>query len=195
MKIDHASAVRPYKGLQSCGDAAVHVAHGKAHRFVIIDALGHGPDAEKTAKKLSALVRETVDLQLPEVFARCDAELTGTQLRGAAMGALEVKASESWFTGVGNIDVYGPRGARRPVCIPGTLGRQVRKLRLQPVDLTPGTRWFMVSDGLRVRDLPKAMESTSALAPREAAAQVLDAAARPDDDASIWVLDFTEGGA
>ncbi len=193
MKVTHASAVRPYQGLQSCGDAAVHVTHLQAQRFVIIDALGHGPDAEKTAKRLSAVVRETVELQLPEVFARCDAELTGTQLRGAAMGALEVAGQESWFSGVGNIDVYGPKGARRPVCIPGTLGRKVRRVRMLPVDIAPGSRWVMVSDGLRVRDLPAAIESTSALAPREAAARVLDAAARPDDDASIWVLDFGAG--
>ena len=80
MIVSHASAVRPYQGLKSCGDAAVHITHGTAQRFVIIDALGHGPDAEKTAKRLTVLLRETVELQLPEVFARCDAELTGTQM-------------------------------------------------------------------------------------------------------------------
>jgi len=191
--ITHASAIRPYRGLSSCGDAAVHVEHRHAQRFVLIDALGHGPDAEKTAKHLTALVRETAELQLPEVFARCDAELTGTTLRGAAMGVLEVKASAIWFTGVGNIDVYGPKGARRPVCIPGTLGRRVRRVKPLPVDIEPGSRWVMVSDGLKARDLPSAIESTSRLAPREAAAKLIEAAGRPDDDASIWVLDFGAG--
>lgn len=190
MIVTSGAAVRPYQGLSSCGDAAVHVAYKQQQRFVLIDALGHGPDAEKTARRLTEVVRETADLALPEVFARCGAALTGTTLRGAAMGALEVDKSGSWFTGVGNIDVYGPKGARRPVCLPGTLGRRLPRIKTMPVEISPGTRWVMVSDGLRARDMVAAMETTRQLPPREAATRLIEVAARPDDDASTWVLDF-----
>lgn len=190
MRVDSGAAVRPYRGLSSCGDATVHVTYKQQHRFVIIDALGHGPDAEKTAKKLTEVLHETKDLALAEVFARCGAALTGTLLRGAAMGALEVDPSGGWFAGVGNIDVYGPKGAKRPVCLPGTLGRRLPRIKAMPVDTAPGTRWVMVSDGLRARDMLAAMETTSALAPQAAAAKLIEVAARAEDDASTWVLDF-----
>jgi negative regulator of sigma-B (phosphoserine phosphatase) len=190
VNVTHASAVRPYTGLASCGDAAVYVRYGGRHRFVLIDALGHGPDAEKTAQRLTVLLLETGDLEPREVFARCDAALTGTTLRGAAMGALDVEGSVAWFTGVGNIDVYGPVGAKRPVCMPGTLGRRVRNVRTLQVDVQPGSRWVLVSDGLRQRDLQAALRSASALAPLEAATHLIAVAARPDDDASTWVVDF-----
>ena len=184
------AAVRPYHGLTSCGDAAVHVTWKTQHRFVLIDALGHGPDAEKTARRLTEVIRETADLQLAEVFARCGAALAGSTMRGAAMGALEVDGKGSWFTGVGNIDLYGPKGAKRPVCLPGTLGRRLPRIKAMPVETVPGSRWVMVSDGLRSRDMATAIETTSALAPRDAAARLLEVAAREDDDASTWVLDF-----
>ncbi len=190
MIVTSGAAVRPYQGLSSCGDAAVHVAWKHHQRFVLIDALGHGPDAEKTAKRLTEVIRETADLKLPEVFARCGAALTGTTLRGAAMGALEIDASGAWFTGVGNIDVYGPKGTSRPACLPGTLGRRLPRIKTMPVAVAAGSRWVMVSDGLRSRDLAAALESTSALAPKVAAARLLELAARDDDDASTWVLDF-----
>jgi hypothetical protein len=151
------AAVRPYHGLSSCGDAAVHVTWKQQHRFVLIDALGHGPDAEKTAKRLTEVIRETADLVLPEVFARCGAALTGTTLRGAAMGALEIDRTGGWFTGVGNIDVYGPKGAKRPVCLPGTLGRRLPRIKTMPVEIAPGSRWVMVSDGLKARAMAEAM--------------------------------------
>ena len=45
-----AHRLRPMHGLSACGDAVIELGEGDWRLFALIDALGHGPDAEKSAK-------------------------------------------------------------------------------------------------------------------------------------------------
>jgi hypothetical protein len=186
--------VRPYPGLASSGDAAVCLPGPDpgSGAFVVIDALGHGPDAARSAERAASVLREAGPLPLRELFLACDQALVG--LREVVMSAIRVSSAEgkAWFAGVGNVEIIGPAQAARPVPTPGRLGRGLRSLKEWPLPTEPGHRWVLASDGLRGRDLRRAFDAALKLPPQEAAQQLVATAGRPDDDASALVLDLLE---
>jgi negative regulator of sigma-B (phosphoserine phosphatase) len=189
-RVESGFAVRPHQGLSCCGDAAV-VAHKQGvSLFALADALGHGPDAAKSAKALAAHVEGMADRPLREVFERSARVLQG--LRGAVMSMVRVSGGTVVFAGIGNVELYGPPGARRPATSPGTLGGPLRHYSEHPLSVEPGQRWVLASDGLKARDLSKSLEASRALAPYEAAQKLIELAGRENDDAGVVVLDFWE---
>lgn len=189
--VDAAWVARAYKGLTSCGDAAV-VAHGKTRDlFAVVDALGHGPDAEKSAKAARAVMVASADKSLREVFVACDAALVG--MRGAVMAAIQVEGEVVHFAGIGNVDLFGPANTKRPANVAGILGRGVRGFKQYPLEVAAGDRWVLVSDGIRSRDVTKALTASRSMPPKQAAEHVLAQAGRLDDDATALVMDFALG--
>ena len=98
-------AVRSYEGLNACGDAVLVLREQGAWLFCVVDGLGHGPDAEKSANRAIAAVRASSGLSLQEVFNAADRALVGQ--RGAVMSLLRQQGNAASFMGVGNVDVFG----------------------------------------------------------------------------------------
>jgi negative regulator of sigma-B (phosphoserine phosphatase) len=187
--------VRPYPGLVSCGDAALCLPgpKGSSGLFVVVDALGHGPDAARSAERVVTTIRDAGPMPLPELFAACDRALRN--LREVVMSAIRVDADDgkAWFAGLGNVEIIGLARMSRPVPSPGRVGRGVRRVREWPLPAERGQRWALVSDGIRQRDLRAAFDSALEMSPADAAKHLVTTAARPDDDASALVLDFVRG--
>ena len=188
--IDSGWALRPFKGLQSCGDMAFVGAGQGLQLFVIVDALGHGPDAQVSALRAKELIKQKVEAPLQELFTACDKCLYG--LRGAVMSAVRRVGELASYAGVGNVEIYGPPGVTRPPPIAGTLGKGVTHFREFPIVLVPGQRWVLASDGLRTRDMAKSLAAVAQAAPSDAATRLLELAGRDDDDVSVIVMDVRE---
>ncbi len=191
LTVSTGTAVRPMNGLTSCGDAAVVSLQDGVHLFAVIDALGHGPDAAKSALRVSTLAHQLASRPLKDVFDACDRVLAG--YRGVVMSAVQVRDGSAVFAGIGNVDLVGPPEARRPACVAGVLGQGLRTFREYPLSVVPGDRWVLVSDGVRGRSLPKALDSVRPFPTEKAAKELLTLAGREDDDACVLVMDF-EGG-
>ena len=186
------SACRSYEGLTSCGDAVLIASQGPVQLFALVDALGHGPDAARSADRAVAVLKQNPALPLQELFLACDQALVG--MRGIVLSAVQVRSGAVSFSGVGNVELYGPPEVRRPPSVSGTLGRGFKVFREYPLEGVMGQRWVLVSDGLRARDMSKAMVAVSGLEAGAAAQELLKLAARPDDDASVLVMDFQGHG-
>lgn len=186
LRFNTAARLRPMEGLQSCGDAVIEVREGGWRLFAVIDALGHGPDAEKSAKAAQHAVTQARGQPLSQVFEAVHRALPG--LRGVVMSALLVEDSALTFAGVGNVEVFAPEGVARPVAMAGTLGGTGYRFRAFPLPLRAGQRWVLASDGIKAREasalLPKLKGTAEAVAEH-----LMTSATRANDDASVLVID------
>ena len=190
LRVKSALKVRPYPGFTSCGDAGLRLDSDGVSAFVLVDALGHGPDAAKSAQTVAESLRALGPVPLRSLFSRADAALAG--LREVVMAAIRVEGDQAVFAGIGNIEIFGPESAHRPASMVGRLGRGLKRFREESLSLSPGDRWAIVTDGVRYREMKRAFAATSALPLEDAASQLLEQLARPDDDASIFLLEFQE---
>jgi phosphoserine phosphatase RsbX len=192
--VQSATFVRPYPGLSSSGDAALCLQGPEEGSgiYLVVDALGHGPDAAQSADRVTEVLRAAPPPSLWELFVVCDQALRG--LREVVMSAIRFSGPEgtAWFAGIGNVEVIGGATARRPAATPGRVGRGLRSFREWPLHVEAGHRWVLASDGVRSRDLRRAFDAVVGLDAAEAAQQIVNAAGREDDDASALVLDFAE---
>jgi hypothetical protein len=186
------SAQRAFAGAEVNGDAVFTWSDGARGLFAVVDALGHGPAAEHSARHVLEVLEGSLARTLPEIFTQVHGALEGQ--RGVVMSAIQVEGDEVTFLGVGNVELLAPPDWPRPPCWPGILGSG--RLRVRPTRLAvlPGSRWGLVSDGIRQRDVRKAWDECAALSPPDAAYHVLEHAGRVDDDASVLVIDFFGGG-
>lgn len=189
-RIEVGSCVRSAHGFTACGDAVCSVVEPTWAFFAVVDALGHGPDAQISAHRVTAVLERAAGRDLAEVFALCDEALKG--LRGAVMSAARVDARGVSFAGIGNVDLLGPLGAPLPASTPGIVGRGIRRLRQHPLAVEPGQRWLLISDGVRRRDARTTSDAARHKDAQSAAEHVIEHASRLDDDASVLVIDFNE---
>jgi hypothetical protein len=190
-KVRTGSAQRAFAGAPTNGDAVfVHSERGHG-LFAVVDALGHGSDAERSARRAIEVLQQFRRAPPAEIFSQVHAALEG--LRGVVMSAIHVEGDDITFLGVGNVELVGPADWPRPPCMPGIVGAGRLHLRPARIAVVPGSRWGLVSDGIRQRQVRGAWETAAELAPERAAQHVLEWAGRVDDDASVLVLDFFGG--
>ena len=186
------SALRSAKGFVPCGDVTLEARHEHGVLLAVIDGLGHGPDAAESAHAAREAARRSAGQSLRRVFEGCDTALAG--LRGAVMSAIAVRDGVGVrFAGIGNVELFGPPGVARPVCVAGMLGRGLKVWREYPLEVVPGHRWVLASDGVRVRDAAKVIADAAKLSVTDAATQILQHAGRDEDDVGVLVVDFVAG--
>jgi negative regulator of sigma-B (phosphoserine phosphatase) len=187
MRVDVASATRPYPGERACGDAAVARSCADATLFGIVDALGHGPQAAEVAARAVAYL-DAVDLGWPLARIVDGLHVALTHTRGAASGLCIVHGNHLELSTVGNVEVRSLGTRVGVLATPGVLGRRLRSLRTAEFRIEPGDRVVLFSDGISAR---VAVEDTRGLAPEAACRHILAGFARSSDDASVIVADFT----
>ena len=154
----HGAVSVPATGETRCGDAWAIVQQAGRACVLVVDGLGHGPDAE-TAAQVCVAAFGTAPFEAPSaILARAHVDMRATRGASAAVARLDADAREVTFCGAGNIAgrLSSGLGDRSFLCQHGTLG-----LRLTPLqDLTAA--WpdhallVMHSDGLTGRwDLRK----------------------------------------
>jgi len=149
----------PLREGEPCGDAAAVFAPdgpGGAAVLVLVDGLGHGPQAAAAAQCALDAVSAQRGLPLPRLMAALDEALRPT--RGAAVGLMHVQAGprggELAFAGIGNTRALRARGAvqQRLPSQYGVVGAGLpRPVAVQVLDLAPGDWVLMFSDGLDER--------------------------------------------
>jgi anti-sigma regulatory factor (Ser/Thr protein kinase) len=134
------------------GDAwAVH--HGpQGGRVVVVDGLGHGPDAHRAAVvALGALA--AAGGGAAEAVEACHLALRGTRGAAVAVAEVDVARGQVRFAGVGNVTGAVLAGARRQnmVSVNGTAGQGTVRIREFEYAWEPGAVLVMASDGLGTR--------------------------------------------
>ncbi|AKT40822.1 SpoIIE family protein phosphatase [Chondromyces crocatus] len=186
MKVSIDYLIIPKDGEQQSGDAVFTRRIDGVDLFVVIDALGHGDRAAETsAVGLDALAESSPTASVSELIDLLHTRLRGT--RGAAAMVCVCKDGKLEGCSVGNVELLS-LGTRIPwVPSPGILGASLRRTRLFEVQLTPGDRLILLSDGVSPRIDPSALRGQNA---KEACRTLMSKYRRPHDDATVMVADI-----
>jgi hypothetical protein len=177
------------------GDLHVVAAFPGGVIVVLIDGLGHGPEAAAAARAAGAVVQEHASAPPVVLVTHCHDALRKT--RGAVMTLASFRATESSMTwlGVGNVDAVLLRGSggrdEAIVVRGGVVGYQLPPLRASTLGVSAGDTLVMATDGIR-------SGFTAGLAiehsPQEIAESVLTQFSRRSDDAHVVVARYLGPG-
>jgi anti-sigma regulatory factor (Ser/Thr protein kinase) len=180
----------PYPGERLCGDGwTYHQSDGRT-LILLVDGLGHGPEAADAANEAIAVFRKRVDRSPAEILSYIHDALKKT--RGAAGAIAEIRSADNTltFAGVGNTVavLMGARISRNLISHNGTLGMTTPKIQEFKVEWPEDGILVMHSDGVQSKwDL----SSYSGLLARHAAViggALLRDFRRQRDDASVVVV-------
>jgi hypothetical protein len=154
----------------------------------VADGLGHGPGAAEAAQAFCQYVKRHAAVGLEEILRGAHDAMART--RGAAVMVLRVILDTGWLrvSGIGNIDLLALSQATiKPVCVPGILGRRLRKTRLFEYQLSRGDLIAVYSDGVSHRfDLARYQHLEVA----EIATTIVEDYGKQQDDATCLVMRY-----
>ena len=180
-------AKRPMIGEAVSGDDVV-VIHGPDGEVLIVvaDGLGHGAKAREAAEAFCAFVELNASSPLDAIIRDGSRAISAT--RGAAAALLRIDGGNARlsFCGVGNIELQAASAAAiRPVCMPGIIGRPLRKVLVFDYALREGDLLVAHTDGISSRFH---LEEYAALTAPEAAARILAEHGKNHDDATCVAI-------
>ena len=186
----------PLDGETACGDGWCVRQDADSATVLIVDGLGHGPNAADAADAAIAVFRTLEDRAPKEIVALLHEALRST--RGAALGVAEVRRTGDGavvnFCGVGNTvtAVIGPAGPRSLPSMNGTAGLSIRGLQSFTQPLSPGEMLVMHTDGITTRWRLDAYPRVREHDPAVVAAVLHRDSSRGRDDATVLVLGLRE---
>ncbi len=144
---------RPVAGETECGDAWDARPTGQLGRFLVVDGLGHGPQAAVAARRAIETFERRSQETPQEFLAAAHGALAGTRGAAAAMLSVDLHTRAIRFAGVGNIaaTLCADSGNRGLISHNGILGVQVRKFQAFDYTWPADSLLVMHSDGLRTR--------------------------------------------
>lgn len=152
-KLELGAVCLPKKGEEAPGDGWLVQASGEYRTVLVVDGLGHGPNAAFAARTATDVFAENPAATPGALMRLCHGALAAT--RGAAGGAARVEPAkmQGSFAGVGNIscrvETSGER--RQLVSHSGTLGHVMRRLQEFEFAFPAGALLILHSDGLTSR--------------------------------------------
>jgi anti-sigma regulatory factor (Ser/Thr protein kinase) len=189
----------PLDGETACGDGWCVRQDADHATVLLVDGLGHGPNAADAADTAIGVFQATEDRAPREMIALLNEALRAT--RGAAVAVAEVRRTGEGatvdFCGVGNTvtAVIGSAGPRSLPSMNGTAGLSVRGLQPFTQPWYPGEMLVMHTDGLTTRWRLDAYPRVREHDPAIVAAVLHRDASRGRDDATVLVLGLREVAA
>ena len=195
LRFSYGAVSVPAIGESVCGDDWAIVQRDGLASVLVVDGLGHGPDAETAAQACIAAFREA-PLDIPCVaLARAHTRMRGTRGASAAIARLDADERSVTFCGAGNIAgrLTSGIGDRSFLCQHGTLGLQVGRLQDVIEVWADHALFVMQSDGISgrwdLRKTPGLLQCDPALI----AAWLIREHIGGRDDATIIVVRATAG--
>ncbi len=191
MKIITALAQRPAVGQTICGDA-VAIYEGKPYIVAIADGLGHGAGASEASQAFCQFVGEHKDLPLDNLMSRATKAIASTRGAAAAILSIDQETNKLSFVGIGNIELraIGHFNSSCPaICLPGIVGRSLRRVKVFTDEFFPGDTLILFSDGISTRFELQEFKRKSA---EEIANTLMSERGKDHDDATCLVLQCFE---
>ncbi len=178
----------PREGEVVCGDAIAVAELTDGWTAVVVDGLGHGPDAAEAADAAIRVFRQNPDRPLPQQLTSMHRALRTT--RGAAVALARIAPHRLEFCGVGNVSgtTIGTGGrSQLLLSIPGVVGFTLPAVQVRHTVLAEGDVVVLHTDGVdrtwrapAVTDLPSHALSL--------AARLAHHHRNPRDDAAMLAL-------
>jgi anti-sigma regulatory factor (Ser/Thr protein kinase) len=144
---------RPIRGESSCGDAWRVLRGANFVSLLVVDGLGHGPDAAKAAAAVTDAFEGSGDRSPEDILAAAHERAGGTRGAAASIARVDLESGRIRFAGVGNVAgcVAGGETSKGMFTHNGILGVQVRKIQGFDYDWPAGGILVLHSDGLQTR--------------------------------------------
>jgi hypothetical protein len=157
---------------------------------LVVDGLGHGTDAAKTANEAVQAFQKHCNLDPVELMRRIHESMRHT--RGAAAAVAKIRHDEQKvrFVGVGNISAacHHQGESRSMVSQNGTVGMEARKIQEFVYDLPRGALLIFHSDGIATRWRLSDAPGLAFRDPSLIAGVIYRDFQRGSDDATVLVL-------
>lgn len=139
----------PIQGEIVCGDACAVVDAESGRTLIVVDGLGHGPDAAHAANEAIRLFRRHQSRSVPELLEYVHAGLRSTRGAAVSIARFDHGAAKVVFGGIGNVmgAIVSANEVRRMVSLNGTAGHNARKIQIFDYPYQGGLV-IMASDGL-----------------------------------------------
>jgi hypothetical protein len=144
---------RPLDGELLSGDRHAIRATPHGASLVVIDGLGHGPEAAHAAAEAARVFESGAFGSVVEALRACHAALART--RGAVMSLVEVHGADLSWVGIGNVEAMlvrrpgaTPVARARLVLSGGVVGHALSTPRVSCVPIARGDLLVLATDGL-----------------------------------------------
>ena len=142
----------PLAGEEVCGDLwAIEEVEGRS-LLLVVDGLGHGPQAAEAARDAVRVFGERASLGPVEIIQAAHAALRSTRGAALAVAQMDPDRGEVRFAGVGNISgtIIGLSDDKSISMVShnGIVGHTIRKIQEFTYPWAPGSLLVMHSDGL-----------------------------------------------
>jgi anti-sigma regulatory factor (Ser/Thr protein kinase) len=178
------------RGETECGDAWRIVVERQRISVLVVDGLGHGPDAAAAATAATTTFLQFANGPIEAAIVALDAAMHET--RGAALSVVVIETAlrRAKFSGTGNVDGRVLSGGATEHLVPqnGIVGHGMPTPRSINVAWPAGARLVLHSDGILPRWRAEAYEAQTAVHPALLAGLIYRDFARDRDDATVLVL-------
>lgn len=137
----------------ACGDAWQIVRQGPLLSTLVVDGLGHGPEAERAAQAGCQAFSRLPHGNPGVVFDDMHQAMNGTRGGAVALAQFDARTGHLRFTGIGNIGacLVTPGKSRGMASHPGIVGVQFRRAQTFDFADAGGQLLILYSDGLQSR--------------------------------------------
>ena len=189
--IEVASFVRPCLGERVSGDTVVMEHRDDWIFLAIVDALGHGPQANDVANRAERFLRNGWSSDILNTLNRLHSELKGTIGAAAGLCVVDSVKRDIRYIGVGNtvLRTFGSQSTRL-VSADGIIGSRFRTPAMQSAPLNESGIIMLYTDGVSDRfdeeQYPQIhYHSASAIAHK-----VVNSFGKPYDDAACMAMRY-----
>lgn len=183
------SVCLPIEREQECGDACAVVETGNSRTAIVVDGLGHGPQAAEAAQAALQSFHAGPGSPLVEMFTRMNRALRHT--RGAAVSVLRLHPDRAEYCGIGNVralTLSAHRARHQLTGQPGVVGWSMPTPRIHATSLDPGTALVLHTDGIDPRWAREPSPFLLRLPPPLLSAALAHGHRRTRDDATVLTV-------
>lgn len=141
----------PIKGEELSGDAWASCAlNSHTQVIMMVDGLGHGPEAHAVAMRATEIFYETAHQSLPQILMAQDKALRKSRGAAIAIAKIDLLTQEISYVGVGNISsqIISTKNHHGLLSLNGIVGYQMRNIKELTYPFPEEAILVMYSDGL-----------------------------------------------
>lgn len=183
----HGAISIPADGETFKGDRYIILEYDQKVFLSVIDGLGHGEEAAKSAEEIKNYLLDNYKKSLTSLLKGAHKSLKS--LRGGVVGLARIDLQKSTFksAGAGNIRIriFG-EDQKRHLFPPGTIGRNLKNVRERRLPYEKGDVVIIYSDGISSKfEVKEGKLKNQDL--QESAEYILDEYGKPEDDQTVIV--------